>query len=110
MEADELQDLIEGRNEWQNIQDVLRITFKRFNDMMSQQSQQFLNLRRDLVDFRFMTEQQHEKLKKKIEEMELIEHRHSKLIENLRVVEHREDKSSSASEVLLFMYYGIKPV
>jgi uncharacterized coiled-coil DUF342 family protein len=110
MEPDELQDLIEGRNEWQNVQDILRITFKRFNDMMNQQSQQFLNLHREFVDFRLMTEQQHEKLKKKIEKMELIEHRHSTLIEDLRVVQHREDKSSSASEVLLLKYYGINTI
>lgn len=45
MQKDDLQDLTEGENDWLNIQDVIRITFIKLNDIILKQQEEIANLK-----------------------------------------------------------------
>lgn len=58
MQARELQDLLEGRNEWCNIPDVIRNTFSIFNELIQQQAKHIQRLESSTNEY--FTHQEHQ--------------------------------------------------
>ena len=70
MDELQLRDLVEGRNDWLNIQDVLRNTFKRINDVVLSNSQTIVALEASYKGFVDRQEKKVERLEKVFEQLD----------------------------------------
>lgn len=69
MEETQLRDLLEGKNDWLNIQDVIRTTFKKFNDIIVHNSHVVNEVEKSFKNFVEKQDRKYERFERKMEEV-----------------------------------------